>query len=384
MGFTIQDLMIFSQERYDMKYVAGRKAWSNSISWAHLLEDDSSLKAFEGKELVVTSGKGFDTEKKLIHFLGDLVQINAAGLVLVTGDVYQEVPSAVADFCDRIDFPILTVPGIHSTAEVIREIGMQILFQATTDEQITKYLLNAIKAPKNVEDYRKDLMPHFDVLGDFQVTLVTAEGLKEMDTVERRKISYGIQIYMENITHNAAFLYYNGAFLVITNDVTDEELDEIIEGFVQNAKRRMRDVPVYVGVGSKVYGVEKLYESYCRAKSAASMAMREKRDCVYFDKMGIYRVLYSIKDRDILLDMLNETLRPLMEYDKHHDSNYVETLEAYLKYNGSIQEVSEATFTHRNTVIYRMNNIRRILGCKLETVEERTPYLLAFYIRKMF
>ena len=82
--------------------------------------------------------------------------------------------------------------------------------------------------------------------------------------------------------------------------------------------------------------------------------------------------------------MLNETLRPLMEYDQHHDSNYVETLEAYLKYNGSIQEVSEATFTHRNTVIYRMNNIRRILGCKLETVEERTPYLLAFYIRKMF
>lgn len=384
MGFTIQDLMISAQERYEMEFVAGTKAWSNSISWPHLMEDSASLKTFEGKELVVTTAQGFKDEEGFLRIVRKLVELNAAGLVLITGELYQEVPSMITGYCDRNDFPILTVPGNQPIAEMIREIGMRIIFQASTDEQITKYLLNAIKSPKNIEDYRKDLMPHFDVLGDFQVTLVTTDGLKEMDTVERRKLSYGIQIYMENITHNAAFLYYNGAFLVITNDVTDDELDEIVEGFVQNAKRRMKDLHFYVGIGSKVYGVEKLYESYYRAKSAASMAIREKKDFVYFDEMGIYRVLYSIKDRDILQDMLNETLRPLMNYDKEHDSNYVETLEAYLKYNGSIQEVSERLFTHRNTVIYRMNNIRKILDCKLETVEERTPYLLAYYIKNMF
>ena len=70
-------------------------------------------------------------------------------------------------------------------------------------------------------------------------------------------------------------------------------------------------------------------------------------------------------------------------YDKKHDSNYLETLELYLKYNGSIQAVAEAMFTHRNTVIYRITNIKKLLGTELDTTEERLVYQVAFYIRNM-
>jgi DNA-binding PucR family transcriptional regulator len=204
-----------------------------------------------------------------------------------------------------------------------------------------------------------------------------------MDTVERKKLGYRLQIYLENITHNGSFFYYDGNFVVVMNDVSQKDFDEIIGGMVNRTKRRMPELPVYVGAGSKVEDVSQLFVSYQRANAAVTMAKRKKADFLRFDEMGMFRMLYSVKDAGLLEEMSDEPLKPLIEYDRKHSSNYLETLELYLKYNGSIQAVAEAMFTHRNTVIYRISNIKKLLGTELETTEERLKYQIAFYIRNM-
>ena len=73
----------------------------------------------------------------------------------------------------------------------------------------------------------------------------------------------------------------------------------------------------------------------------------------------------------------------LEEHDRRHNSNYVETLQSYLEFDGSIQAMAQNMFTHRNTIIYRMNNIKKLLGTELATPAERLPYQIAFYIRNM-
>jgi DNA-binding PucR family transcriptional regulator len=45
--------------------------------------------------------------------------------------------------------------------------------------------------------------------------------------------------------------------------------------------------------------------------------------------------------------------------------------------------MSEEMFIHRNTILYRMANIKRLLGCSLDTPEERLVYMVACMIRKM-
>ena len=113
------------------------------------------------------------------------------------------------------------------------------------------------------------------------------------------------------------------------------------------------------------------------------MAKKRKQDLFYFDRMGLYRLLYMVDDSRLLKEMAEEPLKPLLEYDRKHNANYVDTLELYLKHNGSIHAVSEEMFTHRNTVIYRMNKIKELLGTTLEKTEERIPYQIAYYIRAM-
>lgn len=383
MGFTIQDMMLISQEQYKMQFIAGHNGWSNSISWVHVVEDMVIIQHFWGKELAVTTGLGFDTTEKLQNLIEELIRRHVAGLIVNTGYYIYEIPKELMDYCNENDFPLLTVPWEIRLADMIKDYSIRIFMQGAADKEISGALIQAIEQPANQEEYRQKLLPYFDEDGTFQVMLITTEHLDEMDTVERQKLSYRVQVYLENITHNGNFMYYDSNFMLVVNDITEEELDEIAAGMVRRAKRRMPDLPLYAGVGSRMTDISNLHVSYSRAKAAVQMAKKRKQDLFYFDKMGLYRLLYMVDDNRLLKEMAEEPLKPLLEYDRKHKSNYVNTLELYLKHNGSIQAVSEEMFTHRNTVIYRMNKIKELLGTNLEQTEERLPYQIAYYIRTM-
>ena len=383
MGFTIQDMMLISQEQYRMRFIAGEQGWSNSISWVHMVEDTVIIQYFWGKELAVTTGLGFDTTEKLQKLIEELIRKHAAGLIINTGNYIFEIPQHLIDYCNENDFPLLTIPWEIHLTDVIKDFSIRIFMQGTADKEISGALVQAIEQPANQEEYRQKLLPYFDEDGTFQVVLITTDHLDEMDTVERQKLSYRVQVYLEQITHNGNFMYYDSNFMLVVNDITGEVLDEIVTGMVRRAKRRMPEIPLYVGVGSCMTDISNLHTGYARAKAAVQMAKKRKQDLFYFDRMGLYRLLYMVDDSRLLKEMAEEPLKPLLEYDREHHANYVDTLELYLKHNGSIQAVSEEMFTHRNTVIYRMNKIRELLGTNLEETEERIPYQIAYYIRAM-
>lgn len=140
---------------------------------------------------------------------------------------------------------------------------------------------------------------------------------------------------------------------------------------------------VYLGIGSLISGVENVSLSYHRAKNALSMAMKNHTPKVTFDEMGIYRLLYSVNDSMLLSQIIDETLAPVIEYDKKHNSNYIETLQSFLNNNCSFQATAEELFTHRNTVIYRITNIKKLLGTNFDFAEDKMRYQIALYAYSM-
>lgn len=78
--------------------------------------------------------------------------------------------------------------------------------------------------------------------------------------------------------------------------------------------------------------------------------------------------------------MHNEKLQPLIDYDQTHQSQLLPTLRAYLFHNSSLQETARLTFTHRNTIGYRLRKIKELIACDLDSSEVRFSYMLAFYI----
>ncbi len=383
MGFTIEDMLTVSKDKYKMEMIAGKNGWSNSISWILLIEDSMILRNFKGKDLAVTTGLGFDTEEKLLALVENLVQIHASGLIVNTGCYLYEIPHSVVQYSNENDFPLLTVPWSTQLYDMIKDLSIRVLIQGAADEQISNALIHAIEEPETMGLYEKDLLPYFDVDGTFQIVLISTGDLDIMDTVERRRLSYRLQIYLENITHNAHFFYYDSCFTLVVNALSQEQVREIMEGFVRRVKRKMPSRHVSVGVGSIVTDIANLQLGYKRARAAVNMALRAGQDILYFDEMGIYRLFSQIEDVRLLREMGEDTLRPLIEHDKKHSTSYVETLQRYLESSGSIQSVAEAMFTHRNTVIYRINSIKKLLGSGLDTAQDRLKYQIACLILKM-
>lgn len=60
-----------------------------------------------------------------------------------------------------------------------------------------------------------------------------------------------------------------------------------------------------------------------------------------------------------------------IEYDKQNATNMVETLDYYFACNCNVSETAKALFIHRNTLIYRIDKIKSILGRDLKDSEER-------------
>ena len=383
MSFTIEDMILTAENRYEMKFLAGQNGWANSISWVHLLEDTTIIQNFWGKELAVTTGLGFPQKEDWMNLARLLNRYHASGLIINVGQYIYDVPEELIAYCNENDLPLLTVPWEVHLSDMIKDFSIHVFLQDNTDEQIVAALIAAIETPDNQKAYRKELLQYFDVDGSFQVLLLTCEGLDSMDTVERKKLSYRIQLYLEDITHNASFFYYNSDFVLVANAVSEEYLYRLVTGAIKRGKRRMPELELCVGIGSKCMDISQLSISYQRAKAAAHMALTHKKQVVKFDDCGLFRLLYMVEDKGILREMETECLAALEEHDRRYNADYVDTLQSYLKHDGSIQAVAAELFTHRNTVLYRIGNIRKILGNELKTPEERLPYQIVFYIRRM-
>ena len=380
MGFTVEDMLIISSDKYDMELLAGRNGWANSISWLMMVEDKTIITNFKGKELAVTLGNGVHTENQLLELASLLDEHHAAGWIINSGYYIKEIPQKLLDFCNDHDLPLLEVPWDIEVSEMMKDLMVRIFLQTETDEQISAAFIKSIESPQLEDEYREKLSASFDVDGKFQVVLITTDDLDSMDSLDRKRIGYRLQIYMENISHNAHFFYYDGFFAVIMNEVSEEEKNEIVSGFLMRASRRMPDKAIYCGEGSVVWDISNVSTSYRRAAYATRVAIRQGKPFARFDDLGMERILYSVEDEALLLEMGKNKLEPLMEYDKKHNADFLQTLTCYLKNNGSVKAVADELFIHKNTIVYRMGKIKELLGCDLEDGQERMAYYLACLI----
>ena len=383
MGFTLADALNQSQEQYHLKLLAGQEGCSNAISWVHMIEDTTIIQQLWGKELVVTTGHGFQSEEELFMLIKYLIKYNSVGLIINIGKYIFEIPSAIIDYCNEQEFPLLTIPWEVHLADLIKDFCMRCLYSEKEDREISKFFQEILTNNQIIEEVRPQLMSAFDVDGDFQVVLIRVEGSDNFNAIERRKIAFQIELCFEKIDSSYAFFWYDGYFVLIVNNLKADELKVIIDKMHKRTKKRIDDKRIYLGIGSQMKDLRQVYLSYKRAKAAVLMAMQFKLPIVFFEDMGVYQILFSIEDKQILIEMYHRLLQPLIDYDQKHHGELEKTLFYYLIYGESQITMAKNLYMHRNTINYRMNKIKELLNCQLDTFEEKVPYMLSYYIKKV-
>ena len=348
-----------------------------------MIEDTTIIQQLWGKELVVTTGHGFQSDEELFMLIKYLIKYNSVGLIINIGKYIFEIPSAIIDYCNEQEFPLLTIPWEVHLADLIKDFCMRCLYSEKEDRELSKLFQEILTNNQIVEEARPQLMSAFDVDGNFQVVLISVEGSDNFNAIERRKIAFQIELCFEKIDSSYAFFWYDGYFVLIVNNLKADELKVIIDKMHKRAKKRIDDKRVYLGIGSQMKDLGQVYLSYKRAKAAILMAMQFELPIVFFEDMGVYQILFSIEDKQILIEMYHRLLQPLIDYDQKHHGELEKTLFYYLIYGESQITMAKNLYMHRNTINYRMNKIKELLNCQLDTFEEKVPYMLSYYIKKV-
>lgn len=383
MGFTIEDALVQTQDQYHLKLLAGQEGCSNTMSWVHMIEDTKIIQQLWGKELAVTTGLGFQSHDALFDFIKCLVKYHSVGLIINTGKYIFEVFQDIIDYCNEQEFPLLTTPWEVHMADLIKDFSMRCLFPEREDQQISKLFQEVFTTVQTVEEVRPQLMSSFDVDGYFQVVLIEIEDSDQFDAIERRKIAFQLELCFEKIESPYTFFWFDGCFVLVVNNLEPDNLERIIDKMYKRTKKRMEGKYIHLGIGSQMLDFRQVILSYKRARAAVSMATQFQLPIVSFEEMGIYQILFSIEDKQILSEMYHSLLQPIIEYDQKHHGELEKTLFYYLFYNESQIEMAKNLYLHRNTINYRMLKIKELLGCQLDTFEEKMLYMLAMYIKKI-
>lgn len=377
-----------TKEQFQLRIVAGKAGMDTVVSWVHMLEDETIVSRFHGEELAITTGMKAGNPDWLLNVIQGMAKDDCAGIIVNTGMYLEEVPEEVVVWCDEHNFPILEMPWEFSITELIQDYCTRIIDQKQFEKRISNAFREAIQGNWKEADVRQVLGERYDMQGSFQafciyVKKTTEEEFNYNQAVIKLENLFGLWKGNNKINASYGLIRIEDFLVLILNNSKERVYAELPGLIMQSFSYFTKEQRLYMGIGPAASHIENLSASYKKARTAMKMSVGTGKQIIRFDEMGFFKILFSVEDVDILNSYAREVLGSLEEYDKVHNSGYIDTLRSYIRNDRSLIRVAEDTFTHRNTVNYRVQNIKKITGCELKNAEELFPYQVAFYIRDM-
>lgn len=169
------------------------------------------------------------------------------------------------------------------------------------------------------------------------------------------------------------------------NDKVKQDIKYFCEEILRYAKYECFNDDLYIGVGRNYQDIQEIWKSNKEANRAIEYQKKASNDrIIYYDELGIHRIL-SFEGLEAELDQFYmEMLEPLVKYDREKGTELILTLTKYFENEGNISEISEKLFVHYNTVVYRLQRIKEIIGMDLEDYNNRLNLQISLKILEMY
>ena len=144
--------------------------------------------------------------------------------------------------------------------------------------------------------------------------------------------------------------------------------------------RLVPDLPsVVLALGKEAASVATWSRSLREAEQAMILGRQllDNGRVLDFGDLGVYRLLFLLRESPELWEFYRATLATLAEYDQKQRAELIKTLEAFFTSLGNLAQTAEMLHVHRNTLLYRLKRIGEISGLDLEDAEERLALWLA-------
>lgn len=148
-----------------------------------------------------------------------------------------------------------------------------------------------------------------------------------------------------------------------------ENTESAVEGIL-GALLKM-EIPVKVGVsaaGRSLHHISESFRQVIEGIRLGRIIFPEKNVYDYGDMM-IYDLLGNAISLDNLLSLYSNTVAELDVFDRENNTEFLQTLEAFLENNCNTSKAAQELHLHRNTMMCRVERIEDILQVDLKVPE---------------
>ena len=138
---------------------------------------------------------------------------------------------------------------------------------------------------------------------------------------------------------------------------------------------------VVVGIGTVVSNIKDLARSYKDAQIAISVGsiFEPEKNTVNYESLGIGRLIYQLPSTLCEMFLQEVFKRGSLE---SLDRETLVTIQAFFENNLNVSETSRKLFVHRNTLVYRLEKIKKLTGLDLSEFEHAITFKVALMVQK--
>lgn len=380
MSITMEFIYKTYKEPFSLTLLAGEEGMNRTVSWVYYSEDRETTSFLYGNELIITTGIFSNTLNWLLLFCKSLVENHASGLIVNTGMYIHSISEDVIEYCRSKHFPLLCMPWNIHIIDVSRGICGKIQEEEKTEFILSSAFHNAIFYPDAKHMYESILIQQGFLPEDFYYVVCVQSNLVHLVNMWEKQNEQSQYQGMK-----VCAIQGNDEMVLIFCGCTESNIKEILKIWFNNINKQYKNkLDIHVGIGCRVKSFYELSNSYEKANVCALQACRQKIPMLCFSDLGLQKILLCVHDRHLLQNMIDETIRPIIEYDRTHHTEYLKVLRMYIETDSGIQEIANTLFMHRNTINYRISKIKDILQKDLSSMKEKVLFQTAFYILDLY
>ena len=166
----------------------------------------------------------------------------------------------------------------------------------------------------------------------------------------------------------------------LPNAASGEELEKIAAGIEDTLKNDLF-IKSVIGIGTVAGHLRELADAYKEAQTAIDVGkvFDTEKSIINYENLGIGRLIYQLPTT--LCEIFLTEVFKKNSIDAL-DQETLFTINKFFENNLNVSETSRKLFVHRNTLVYRLEKIKKLTGLDLRQFDHAIVFKVALMVRK--
>lgn len=185
---------------------------------------------------------------------------------------------------------------------------------------------------------------------------------------------------LQSMIPGSLYVIYQNTVIFLINGCREEDNHRFVNPMVENYLQANGLIAGLSNCFSNIQEIRKYYEQSLKA-AQLGQKMKNSPGLYRYEVMAIFHLLEICESKNYnLLDFCHPALLALKSYDEEKNTDFFNTLYQYLNFSQNTQRTADHLHIHKNTLLYRIDKIKKITGNPLNHGDELIKLHFSFKI----